>query len=206
VGRHPSGGLAIDGADLRALFKTLPPQERTVEREAPMMARFCRYIEKVFDFSEQIKELREARKWPRIVAKAVWGNVFFLFVMRQKSLNAMEQEVRKSKRMERLIGKIKPRADRLGDGLGFIEAERLREMLPRMNHQVGRNKALQSDWRLRVAATDGHEFFSPRHRCCPQFRPQFLNCRLVFLLILTLFQTHQLPYQLYPGQYLFRFP
>lgn len=125
-----------------------------------MMRRFCCYIEKVFDFSQQLSILRDARKRPRIPTAALWGSVLFLFVLRQRSLHAMEQQLRQPKRIERLIGKIKPSADRMGDGLALMEPDQFREMLCRINHQLGRNKALRNDWPFRVAAMDGHEFFS----------------------------------------------
>ena len=67
-----------------------------------MMRRFCRYIEKVFDFGKQIHTLRDARKRPRIPTAALWGSVLFLFVMRHRSLNAMEQEIRQPKRVEQV--------------------------------------------------------------------------------------------------------
>ena len=124
-----------------------------------MMRRFCCYIDKVFDFSPKIRSLRDARKRPRIPTASIWGNVFFLFVMRHRSLNGMEQEGREPKRVERVIGKIKPSADRMGDVLGLMESDQLREMLSRINHQLGRNKALRNDWTLRVGVFDGHEFF-----------------------------------------------
>lgn len=125
-----------------------------------MMTRFCRYIEKVFDFGKQIHTLRDARKRARIPTRAIWGSVLFLFVMRHRSLNGMEQEIRQPKRVERLIGKIKPSADRMGDVMGLMEPDPLRAILSRINHQLGRNKALRNDWPLRVGAFDGHEFFS----------------------------------------------
>ncbi len=125
-----------------------------------MMKRFCRYIEKVFDFSKYIHSLRDSRKRPRIPTLAIWGSVFFLFVMRHRSLNAMEEEIRRPKRVEQLIGKIKPSADRMGEVMGLMEPEQLREILSQVNHQLGRNKALRNDWPLRVAVFDGHEFFS----------------------------------------------
>jgi len=125
-----------------------------------MMRRFCCYIEKVFDFSKQIHSLRDARKRPRIPTGAIWGSVLFLFVMRHRSLNAMEQEIRQPKRVEILIGRIKPSADRMGDVLGLMESDQLRAMLSGINHQLGRNKALRNDWPLRVGVFDGHEFFS----------------------------------------------
>jgi len=135
-----------------------------------MMRRFCCDIEKVFDFGQQISMLRDARKRPRIPTAALWGSVLFLFVLRQRSLHAMEQQLRQPKRIERLIGKIKPSADRMGDGLGLMEPDQFREMLCRINHQLGRNKALRNDWPLRVAAMDGHEFFSqPTSMLSPVF-------------------------------------
>ncbi len=125
-----------------------------------MMKRFCCYIEKVFDFNKQIHTLRDTRKRPRIPTLSIWGSVLFLFVMRHRSLNGMEEEIRQPKRVEKLIGKRKPSADRMGDVMGLMEPDPLREMLSRINHQLGRNKALRNDWPLRVAVFDGHEFFS----------------------------------------------
>lgn len=124
------------------------------------MRRFCCYIEKVFDFGQQIHSLRDARKRPRIPTVAIWGSVLFLFVMRHRSLNGMEQESREPKRVEMVIGKVKPSADRMGDVLGLMEPDQLRAMLSRINHQLSRNKVLRNDWPLRVGVFDGHEFFS----------------------------------------------
>ena len=133
-----------------------------------MMGRFCRYIEKVFDFAQQVKALRDARKRPRIPTASLWGSVFFLFVLRLGSLNAMESELRRSRRMERLIGTIKPSADRMGDVMGLMEPDQLRDWLCRIDHQLGRNKVFAKGGPLRFVAVDGHEFFSSRHRCCPE--------------------------------------
>ena len=124
------------------------------------MTRFCQYIEKVFTFGQKIGSLHDTRKYPRIPTAAVWGSVFFLFVLRRASLNAMESALRVPRRMERVIGHIKPSADRMGDVLGLMEPDQLRELLSRINHRLGRNKALKNDWPFRVAALDGHEFFS----------------------------------------------
>ena len=125
-----------------------------------MMKRFCCYLEKVFDFSSQLHALRDARKRPRIPTVAIWGSVLFLFAMRHRSLNGMEQENRQPKRVEKVIGKIKPSADRMGEVMGLMEPDQLRAMLSGINHRLGRNKALRNDWPLRVGAFDGHEFFS----------------------------------------------
>ncbi len=125
-----------------------------------MMKRFCCYIEKVFDFSTHLRTLRDARKRPRISTPAIWGSVLFLFAMRHRSLNGMEQESRQPKRVEKLIGKTQPSADRMGDVMSLMEPDQFRQILSRINHQLGRNKALRNDWPLRVGVLDGHEFFS----------------------------------------------
>ena len=125
-----------------------------------MMKRFCRYVEKVFDFGRNIDQLKDLRRRPRIPLEAIWGSVFFLFVLRQRSLNAMEGHLRQPHRMERLIGPHKPSADRMGQVLSLIDPHQLRAMLSGMNHQLGRNKGLKNGWPFRVGALDGHEFFS----------------------------------------------
>ena len=125
-----------------------------------MMSRFCRYVEKVFDFGARIGQLQDARRRPRIPLGAIWGSVFFLFVLRQRSLHAMEGQLRQPRRMERLIGPKKPSADRMGQVLSLIDPNQLRAMLSGINHQLGRNKVFAKGGPLRFAALDGHEFFS----------------------------------------------
>ncbi len=125
-----------------------------------MMNRFCRYIHKVFDFGERLAQLKDPRQQPRIPLGAIWGSVFFLFVLRQRSLNAMEGQLRQPRRMERLIGSQKPSADRMGEVLSLMDPNRLRSLLSGINHQWGRNKGLKNGWPFRVGALDGHEFFS----------------------------------------------
>ena len=125
-----------------------------------MMKRFCRYVEKVFDFGRKMDQLKDSRREPRIPLKSIWGSVFFLFILRQRSLNAMEGQLRQPQRMERLIGSQKPSADRMGQVLSLIDPHQLRVMLSGINHQLGRNKGLKNGWPFRVGAIDGHEFFS----------------------------------------------
>jgi hypothetical protein len=125
-----------------------------------MMGRFCRYVEKVFDFGARMAQLTDRRKRPRLSTGAIWGSVFFLFVMRQGSLHAMEGQLRWPRRMERVVGFKKPSADRMGEVLGLMDPGQLRAILSGINHQVGRNKALRKGWPLRVGVFDGHEFFS----------------------------------------------
>jgi hypothetical protein len=125
-----------------------------------MMKRFCRYIEKVFDFGWRFSQLKDPRQRPRIPLGAIWGSVFFLFVLRQRSLNGMEGQLRQPRRIEKLIGPDKPSADRMGQVLGLMDPNQLRVLLSGINHQWGCNKGLKNGWPFRVGAIDGHEFFS----------------------------------------------
>lgn len=125
-----------------------------------MMKRFCQYIEKVYDFGGRMAQLQDPRRRPRIPLGAIWGSVFFLFVLRQRSLNALEGQLRQPRRMERLIGSKKPSADCTGQVFSGMEPDQLRALLSGVNHQWGRNKGLKNGWPFRVGAIDGHEFFS----------------------------------------------
>jgi len=104
--------------------------------------------------------LKDPRRRPRIPLRAIWGSVFFLFVLRQRSLHAMEGQLRQPRRMERLIGPKKPSADRMGQVLSLMDSDQLRAMLSGINHRLGRNKRLKNGWPFRVGVLDGHEFFS----------------------------------------------
>ena len=119
-----------------------------------MMSRFCRYVEKVFDFGFRVAQLKEPRQRPRIPLGAIWGSVFFLFVLRQRSLHAMEGQLRQPRRMEPLIGPHKPSADRIGGVLSLIDPDQLRAMLAGINHQLGGNKRLKNRWPFRIGALD----------------------------------------------------
>jgi hypothetical protein len=125
-----------------------------------MMNRFCRYIEKVFDFGGRMAQLKDPRRRPRTPLGAIWGSVFFLFVLRQRSLNALEGQLRQPRRMERLIGPKKPSADCVGQVFSGMDPDQLRVLLSGVNHRWGRNKGLKNGWPFRVGAVDGHEFFS----------------------------------------------
>jgi hypothetical protein len=126
-----------------------------------MMRRFCRYIDKVFDFTASLGTLRDARAQPQIPTSAVWTSAFFMFATRQGSLNAIESELHVPRRLEPLVGSRKPSADSVGRVMGQIETDALRRMLRENNRRLRRKKALEDNpWALRFAAVDGHEFFS----------------------------------------------
>src|SRR4030042_4451647 len=125
-----------------------------------MMSRFCRYVEKVFDFAQRVRAIQDSRQKPRIPTAAIWLSAFWMFGTSRGSLNAIEWELYRSKRFDRLIGSRKPSADRMGDVFCLIPSEQLRDMLSEINHQLGRIKVLGKEGPLRFEALDGHEFFS----------------------------------------------
>jgi hypothetical protein len=125
-----------------------------------MMSRFCRYVEKVFDFGQRVKVIRDSRQKPRIPTAAIWLSAFLMFAIRRGSLNAIESELYRSNQFEYLMGSRRPSADRIGDIFCLIPSEQLRAMLSGINHQLGRNKVFGKGGPLRFAALDGHEFFS----------------------------------------------
>jgi len=132
-----------------------------------MMARFCRYADKVFGLGQKIAAFGDARLRPQITTSAIWTSAFAMFATRLGSLNAMESELRVPKRLDGLLGPRKPSADTVGRVYGLMDPAQQRQMLRQIDHRLGRNKVLQNDWPLRFAAVDGHEFFRSRHRCCP---------------------------------------
>ncbi len=125
-----------------------------------MMRRFCCYIDKVFDFSDRVRQIGDTRQKPRIPTSAIWMSAFMMFAMHRRSLNAIESELRVPKRLDGLVGSAKPSADRIGDVFCLIPPEDLRTMLCGINHQLGRNKVFDKAGPWRFVALDGHEFFS----------------------------------------------
>ena len=125
-----------------------------------MLARFSRYLEKVFDFGELLATVRDSRRKPQIPATAIWSSAFAMAVLRSGSLNAIESALRLSRRLEKFVGPIKPSADSVGRVTAQIDPQILRAMLCKINQRLGRNKVFVKRWPLRFAAVDGHEFFS----------------------------------------------
>ena len=125
-----------------------------------MMRRFCCYIDKVFDFGDRVRMLRDSRQRPRIPTSGIWMSAFAMFAMHHGSLNAIESELRIPKRLDGLVGPDKPSADRIGDVFCLVPPEQLRAMLCGINHQLGRNKVFDKAGPWRFVALDGHEFFS----------------------------------------------
>lgn len=126
-----------------------------------MMARFCRYLEKVLDWSSRLLTLHDARRRPQIPTAAIFTSALMMCATRLRSLNALEGELRVAARWEKIVGPRKPSADRVGQVTALLDPEELRDMLSGINHKLRRNKALADNpWALRFVALDGHEFFS----------------------------------------------
>ena len=126
-----------------------------------MMARFCRYLEKVFDWSNRLAGVRDSRAKPQIPTAAIFTSALMMGVTRLRSLNALEGELRVPRRWEKILGPRKPSADRVGQVTALLDPQVLRDMLSGVNHKLRRNKALdENPWPLRFVALDGHEFFS----------------------------------------------
>jgi hypothetical protein len=131
------------------------------------MARFCRYVDKVFQFGQHLKTLSDTRPRPVISTQAVFVTAWTLFATARGSLNSIEKEVRIPSRLRGLVGPHPPSADTIGRVYKRMDSQALRQMLSAINHRVRRNKALGPGGDLMIAAVDGHEFFSSRKRCCP---------------------------------------
>lgn len=110
--------------------------------------------------------MKDSRLKPQILVGAIWLSAVFMFATRKGSINGIEMELRVPKRLEKIIGKRKPKADIIGDVFALMETDPIRLILSQINYKVKRNKALKSKKPLIFAAVDGHELFSSRSRCC----------------------------------------
>jgi hypothetical protein len=124
-----------------------------------MMARFCAYIDKVFQFRQQVATLTDSRPQPVIPTKAVFATAFTMFATRRGSLNGMDKERRLHRRLQDLVGPRVPSADTVGRVYAQLDSGGLRQVLKAVHLRIKRNKMLHNtaDWVF--AAVDGHEFF-----------------------------------------------
>lgn len=139
------------------------------------MARFCAYVEKVFQLGERFHSLTDARLRPRIPTAAAFAGVFTLFATRRGSLNGLEQDLRVPARLRGMVGAEPPSVDSIGRIYALMDSQPLRRLLADIAHQLKRNKALSSQEGWLIAAVDGHEFFASRKRCCPQCQTRTLT-------------------------------
>jgi hypothetical protein len=142
-----------------------------------MMARFCAYVDKVFQLGNQFSTLTDSRLRPRISTAAVFASVFTLFATRRGSLNGLEPDLRVPARLRGIVGARLPSVDSIGRISALMVSQPLRQILGDIAHQLKRNKVLTSLEGWYAAAVDGHEFFSSRKRCCPQCQVRTLTVR-----------------------------
>lgn len=125
-----------------------------------MMARFCGYVDKVFDLSEKLGWLTDSRPKPRLSTQRIWLSALFMSCTGLPSLNALQNQMGMPRRWEKLIGPRLPSADRIGDVAALMDPQPGRRILRDLLYQLKRNKVLLSPWPLNIMAVDGHEFFS----------------------------------------------
>lgn len=143
-----------------------------------MMSRFCRYIDKCFDFSELLPLFSDSRKKPQIPGAAVFASVFCLFACNRQSLNSLEKDlVRFPARLRGIVGARPPSIDTIGRVYSLADSDSLRGILNQVHHRLKRNKALADGDEMKVAAVDGHEFFKSRKRCCEQCQQRAIKTK-----------------------------
>ncbi len=92
-----------------------------------------------------------------------------MFAVRLRSLNALEQELRRPGRWARWIeSRRPPSADTVGRVLSRLELPEQRRVVTALNRQAWRRKAIHGrpGAAYRVVAVDGHELWASRARCC----------------------------------------
>ena len=117
------GGSLLRGP--RATRKDLARVSRA-DREAQEVAllrRFSAYLERRLGLRQLVAGLHDARLLPQIPTLNVWLSVFGMYVLRLRSFNALEQELRVGKRWEAWVGSRKPSADTIGRVFASMSAE-----------------------------------------------------------------------------------
>lgn len=141
-----------------------------------MMSRFCRYVDKCFQFQQLLPLFTDSRKKPQLPSAAVFASVFALFACNRTSLNSLEKDlVHFPARLRGLVGPRPPSIDTLGRVYARADSDSLRQILVAVHRRLKRNKALADGDDLKVAAVDGHEFFNSRKRCCAQCQQRILT-------------------------------
>lgn len=135
-----------------------------------LLRRFSAYLHQRLGFRQLVAGLHDARLLPQIPTRNVWLSVFGMYVLRLRSFNALEQELRVGKRWEAWVGSRKPSADTIGRVVAKMSPDELRQVLSAIHRSAWRRKAIHQrpGESYRVVAVDGHELGASRARCCPE--------------------------------------
>ena len=117
-----------------------------------------------------VEQLTDGRLKPRIPTANIWLSAFLMFVLRLRSFNGLEQELRRARRLESFVGTRKPSADTIGRVLSGFHCAEIRRIVVEINRGAWRRKAIHPrvGESYRVVAVDGHELWASRARCCQQ--------------------------------------
>ncbi len=127
--------------------------------------RFETYLDKVFDWSDQVAALSEGRQFPQHPWKKVWDAIFLGAAVQIPNLHQLEAECRQGVLAQR-IGALSE--DTMGYALQRQDPAPVFALGCEVARRLKRNGVLHSDWargRL-VAAVDGIEICSSFFRCC----------------------------------------
>jgi hypothetical protein len=124
-----------------------------------MMARFCSYIDKVFQFRQLTALLTDSRPAPMIPTAAIFGTAFAMFATGRGSLNGIDKERHFPGRLRQLVGPRVPSGDSVGRVYALLDSSVLRQVLRDVHLRIKRNKVLRGSGDWMFAAVDGHEFF-----------------------------------------------
>ena len=102
-----------------------------------MMGRFCRYVDKVFHFGQQLQTLSDTRLRPQIPAAAVFASAWGLFATGRGSLNRFDKEARLPSRLARSSVLAFPAATRSAESLPNWTAGRCGGCSPRSTVKYG---------------------------------------------------------------------
>ncbi len=129
---------------------------------------FSTYVNKGFDLRPHARRMSDARADPEISPASVFLALFYAFVFRLPSFQALDTELSHSY-LQNWIGAERAfRDDTLRYSLCSFNLEPLEQMLVDLNRRLKRSKALDAG-RVQghlVAALDGIEVLSSFSRCC----------------------------------------
>jgi hypothetical protein len=133
-----------------------------------VLARLARYLDRHWDFRDNLALIRDTRQNPDVPTSAVFLSVFGMHAVRLGSLNGLEQQLQIPGRWEPWVGPVKPSADTVAYALERCDPESLRAMLAGVAHLAKRKKAFRrlypdAYW---VGALDGIETYKSKKGHC----------------------------------------